>query len=268
MGGAGPDAAYAIAYCCYNSAVFRKILIVIALAAGTTLCPAQETGTPSKPQVKVNMLNVCAPSPEEKQEIASALSRISVRPSFSLDFEVDRGRSVLDAGANPLIAGNNAPTTSDTASADFVRVRRDFAGQSFFSTVQYSFSRDSEQMVETLVFRARDPKDVLQVSIEDSASSVTSAAVMLDARTPASRIRLERFGKSSVVLARCAGGSDGPPPDQTAYEPLFASASSLLADYRRILGAKTMVPAELARVGHADAPVKSPANKPSATGHQ
>jgi hypothetical protein len=168
----------------------------------------------------------------------------------------------LDASANPLMAaGNVAPVKSDTTSADFVRVRHDFAGESFYSTVQYSFSRDSQQMVETLVFRVRDPKDLMQVSIEDSASSVTSAAVMLGAGTPASRIRLERFGKSSVVLARCTGEGDGPAPDQSAYAPLFSSASTLLAGYRNIFSAKTMVPAELTRVGSAGGEAKHSAKR-------
>ncbi len=231
------------------SAVFEKILIVSVLVAGVQLCPAQEASAPPKPQVKVNVLNVCAPSADEKQEIAAALSRIPAKPSFGLDFEVDRGRSVLDPSENPLVAaGTGAPMTSETASADFVRIRHDFAAQSFFSTVQYSFSRDSQQMVETLVFRVRDPKDLMQISIEDSASAVTSAAVMLGAGTPASRIRLERFGKSSIVLARCNGEGDNPAPDQSAYSPLFSSASAALASYRGVLGAKTLIPAELARV--------------------
>jgi len=133
------------------------------------------------------------------------------------------------------------------ATADFVRIRRDLNGGSF-SNVQYSFSRDSHQMVETLVFRVRDPKELLQVSIEDSASSVTSAAAMLSATTPASRIKLERFGKSSVVLARCNAPGEGPAPDQKAYEPLFSAAASIMADYRATLGAKRLVPEELARI--------------------
>jgi hypothetical protein len=247
--------------------VFRKIVVVGAFLTGAFLGSAQEA-SPPKPQVKVNMLNVCAPSPEEKQEIGSALARVPAKPSFSPDFEVDRGRSVLDASANPLMPGSSAPVNSETASADFVRIRHDFTSQSVFSTVQYSFSRDSQQMVETLVFRLREAKDLLQISIEDSASSVTNAATMLGAGTPANRIRLERFGRPSVVLARCTGEADGPPPDQSAYESLFASASSLLADYRRILGAKLMVPAELAKVGGAGAVVKSSTKKPGTTSHQ
>src|SRR5581483_2709150 len=109
--------------------------------------------------------------------------------------------------------------------ADWVRIRREFSVQATFSAVQYSFSTDPKNMVETIVFRVRDPKDLMQVSIEDSASAVTNAASMLQASTPASRIKLERFGKSSVVLARCAGSEGG--ADQSAYEPLFRSASEI-----------------------------------------
>jgi len=208
-----------------------------------------------QPKVKVNVLNVCTPSADEQNEIASALAGIPTKPSFSPDFEVDRGRSVLDPGANPLAmmngvtpGGGNAMPMDTAAAADFVRIRHDLAGTTYLN-VQYSFSRDIHQMVETLVFHVRDPKDLLQVSIEDSASSVTSAATMLSATTPTSRIKLERFGKSSVVLARCSASSEGVPPDQSAYEPLFSSASALLSGYRTLLGAKRLVPEELARIG-------------------
>jgi len=242
--------------------VFPKIFALgLVLAAPFSL--AQETAAPQQqPQVKVNMLNVCSPSRDEQQEIASALSRIPKHPSFSEDFEVDRGRSLLDPGANPLAGAQPAPGGLTTA-ADFIRLRHDLSGGTF-STVQYSFSRDSGQMVETLVFRVRDPKDLLQISIEDSASSVTSATAMLGSATPASRIRLERFGKSSVVLARCSA-AQGPAPDQSAYEPLFASASSILDGYRGVLGARTLVPEELARVSHG---ASRPARSGSSPKHQ
>jgi hypothetical protein len=222
-------------------------------------CLGQETA--QQPQVKVNVLNVCTPAPEEEKEISAALSRLPRHPSFSADFEVDRGRSVLDQNINVPGLPQSAPASGEAATADFVRIRHDFANSSPYSGVQYSFSRDEKQMLETLVFRVRDPKDVLQVSIEDSASAVTSAASMLSATTPASRIRLERFGKSSIVLARCQGQNSGPPPDQSKYEPLFAVASSVLTDYRTLLGASTLVPEELARIGHRRA-TKSP--KPAA----
>jgi hypothetical protein len=134
------------------------------------------------------------------------------------------------------------------AFAEFVRIRRDFPNGETFSTAQYSFSRDKQEMVETLVFRLREAKDLLEISIESTASSVTTPSIMLTAATPAGRIKLERFGKSSVVLARCSGSNGGPAPDQSAYEPLFSSASSILSGYRKLLDARNLVPAELARI--------------------
>jgi hypothetical protein len=72
---------------------------------------------------------------------------------------------------------------------------------------------------------------------------------MLGSNSPASRIRLERFGKSSVALARCLAAEGGPAPDQSAYEPLFRGASEVLANYRNRLGVKIVVPEELAKIG-------------------
>jgi hypothetical protein len=233
--------------------VSKKIFALTAIVAAVCVCRAQEPSTPKSPQVKVNVLNVCSPSQPEQQEISSALARIPKRPSFTPDFEVDRGRSMLDPNANPLAAmGNAIPTAANSSqqvSAEFVRLRREFPNGQAFSNVQYSFSRDKEQMVETLVFRVREAKDLLEISIESSASSVTTASAMLNASTPAGRIKLERFGKSSVVLARCLGANGGTAPDQRAYEPLFSSASSILSDYRGLLEARKLVPAELARIG-------------------
>src|SRR5262249_7299491 len=148
----------------------------------------------------------------------------------------------------------------------WVRLRREFAVQALFSTVQYSFSQDARNMVETLVFHVRDPKDLLELTIEDSASSVTTPAAMLSANTPASRIKLERFGKSSVVLARCNATEGSAPPDQSAYEPQSQSASAIVSSYRNLLGARTTVPEELARVtamapAHGKPAVKAPVKK-------
>lgn len=233
---------------CYNAAVLRKIVIFLLLAG--VVCAAQETGTPQQvPPVKVNVLNVCTPSEQEQQEIAAALSAVPKRPSFSADFEVDRGRSVLDPSSNPLMAAGTLPASGESAVADFVRMRHDIGGASQYGTVQYSFSRDSKQMVETLVFRVREPKELLQVSIEDSAAAVTPASVMLSSATPVSRIKLERFGKPSIVLARCSSAEGGPPIDQEKYEPLFSSGTATLSAYRDLLGARTLVPEELTRIG-------------------
>jgi hypothetical protein len=236
----------------------RKYLTIIISIAVAQLASAQQP-----PQVKLNVLNVCAPSAEEQQEITSALQRIPREPSFTQDFEIDRGRSLLDQGADLLKLGQNAQmSSSDLGSSDWVRVRREFPAPVTFATVQYSFSKDSQSLVETLVFRIRDPKDLLLVAIEDSASAVTTPANMLTTDTPATRIKLERFGKSSIVLARCPGTEGGPPPDQSAYEPLFRSASAIAADYRDLLEVRRTVPEELARLGRMTK--RSPVLKPVA----
>jgi len=201
-----------------------------------------------QPPVKVNVLNVCSPSPEEQREISSALARIPQKASFSQDFEIDRGRSTLDQSAELVQAGPSAQMSGEPGTADWVRIRREFPGPSPFARVQYSFSRDPRSMVETLVFLVRDPTDLMQIAIEDSVPAETTPANMLAADTPASRVKLERFGKSSIVLARCAATESGPAPDQSKYEPLFQSASAIAAKYRSLLGVRRMVPAELTRV--------------------
>jgi len=241
--------------------VLRNILVILIAVGSAQMAVAQQS---SQPQVKVNMLNVCSPSPEEQQEIASALARIPKQPLFSRDFEVDRGRSTLEERPDFLKAGESAQFSSDSGSAEWVRIRREFSVQASFSTVQYSFSHDPKNMVETLIFHVRDPKDLMQVAIEDNASAVTTPASMLNTSTPAARIKLERFGKSSVVLARCPGTGGNPPPDQSAYEPLFHSATAIVTNYRNLLAARSMVPAELARIGTVGATRSKPATKPSA----
>ena len=241
--------------------MLRNIFVILTSIGLAQLAGAQQS---SQPQVKVNMLNVCSPSPEEQQEIGAALARIPKQPLFSPDFEVDRGRSTLEERPDFLKTGESAQFSSDSGTAEWVRIRREFPAQSLFSTVQYSFSHDPKNMVETLIFHVRDPKDLMQIAIEDNASSVTTPASMLSTSTPAGRIKLERFGKSSVVLARCPGTEGGPPPDQSAYEPLFQSATAIVSNYRNLLAARNTVPAELARVGTVEATKSKPATKPAA----
>jgi hypothetical protein len=257
--------------------VLRKSLVVILASfalALTSRCLAQQAQPPAQPsqssqsatsqqpQVKVNMLNVCSPSSDEQKEIATALSRIPKQPLFGSDFEVDRGRSSLEDSPSFLQPGQSTHIASDSGNAEWVRLRREFSVQATYSTVQYSFSKDPRNMIETLVFRVRDPKDLLQVSIEDSASAVTTPLAMLGTETPAARIQLERFGKSSVVLARCQGTDANPAPDQSAYEPLFKGGSEIMNRYRAILDAKRMVPEELSRVsGEKTTPAKEQPHK-------
>ena len=241
--------------------MLRNIFVILTSIGLAQLAGAQQS---SQPQVKVNMLNVCSPSPEEQQEIGAALARIPKQPLFSPDFEVDRGRSTLEERPDFLKTGESAQFSSDSGTAEWVRIRREFPAQSLFSTVQYSFSRDPKNMVETLIFHVHDPKDLMQVAIEDNAAAVTTPATMLSTSTPASRIKLERFGKSSIVLARCPGTEGSPPPDQSAYEPLFQSATAIVTNYRNLLAARNTVPAELARVGSVEATKAKPPAKPSA----
>jgi hypothetical protein len=216
-----------------------------ALAQQSSESPSQP---PAQPQVKVNVLNVCTPSAEEQKEIAGALERIPRHPAFSADFEISHGRSTLDQSANFLQPGQSAKMSDESSVASYVRIRREFTEQTSFASVQYSFSNDGENMVETLVLHVRDPKDLIQVSMEDSASSIGSVQTMVNSDTPASRIRLERFGKSSIALARCQASENGSAPDQSAYEPLFRGASEVLSDYRHLLGVRHTVPAELAQI--------------------
>ena len=193
---------------------------------------------PTQPQVKVNVLNVCTPSAEEQKEIAGAVTHIPTHPH-----SLTTSKSLMGAprwtSRRIFCSPGKSKMSDDPSVASYVRIRREFSVQAMFSNVQYSFSNDGKNMVETLVFHVRDPKELMQIAIEDSASAVAAPATMLAASTPASRIRLERFGKSSVVLARCDGTEAGPAPDQSAYEPLFQSASADPVNYRGLLGART-----------------------------
>ena len=200
-----------------------------------------------QPPVKVNVINVCAPAADEQKELSSALAKVPGKPVFSKDYEVSRGHSTLDP-STPIPGMQPLPPGAVSA-ADWVRIRREFPDAALFSNVQYSFSVDAKNMVETLVLRVRDPKDLMQISIEDSASAVASATAMLSTSTPVSRVKLERFGKASVALARCSGAAGTPATDQSAYEPIFHAASSIMERYRDVLGVRKMIPQELARLG-------------------
>jgi len=177
--------------------------------------------------VKVNVLNVCTPSADEQQQLKTALARLPQMPSFDADYEVSRGVSTVEEG-----------------SAKYVRLRRDVNGESPLATVQYSMSVDPESTIETLVFRGRDVKDLLALSIEDKLStSVSKPSAVIQADTPASRIRLERAGKTTVALARCEN------VDQSRYDPIFSQASSVLAHYRRVLKLRSMLASEVGWLG-------------------
>ncbi|HEU5401903.1 MAG TPA: hypothetical protein VFU86_11130 [Terriglobales bacterium] len=200
---------------------------------------------PAEPQIKVNYLNVCAPAEVDKAEILAALNRLPSEPRFSTDFEIARGRTTTtEDAANP---GAKASTPEISR---WVRIRREFAEGSPYLNAQYTFSLTGDKAEELLVIRIRDPKDVMQISISDETESLTNPVQIISLRSPADRIRLERFGKSSVVLARCKGA------DQAAYEPLFQKGSEILDFYRGRLGARPVVAQDLPKTAETSAPAR------------
>lgn len=111
-------------------------------------------------------------------------------------------------------------------------------------TAQYSMSIDDKAIIETLVLRMRDPKELHEISFEDRVSAdAASPVAIVGTDTPPARIRIERLGKSSVVLSRCEAA------DQSAYEPLFKQASDLMAKYRLALGLRTSFRQDIAWLG-------------------
>lgn len=225
----------------YNRGVSPlRFFLILTFSAVAIRAQAQEQPKQGDMKVHINYLNVCSPSDTDKQEIVSALERIPTAPRFGPEFEIARGRS----------AAPDAPIAS------WVRVRHEFPPDAPLTNAQYSVSLDASDIVETVVFRWREPKEVMQVSIEDSVSNVASPATVVATDTPVSRIRVERFGKSSLGLSRCAQA------DQTAYESVFAAASRVMSRYRTALGVRDSVPPELARLGFGNSSAKS--QKPKA----
>jgi hypothetical protein len=113
------------------------------------------------------------------------------------------------------------------------------------------------------VLRPRDPKDFLQVAMEDRVSANAAKPLsLLQVDTPTSRVRIERLNKSSAVLSRCEE------VDQSAYEAVFHQASEIMAQYRAALGLRTAFRSDIAWL-NADAKATAPApkRKPAAGKH-
>lgn len=196
------------------------VLFCPALLGGQAAEPAQQN-----PPVHVNVLNVCTPGAEEQQQLKAALDRLPRTPVFAPDFEISRGESTLD----------------NSVKAKYVRLRREFQPDSPLLTVQYSLSADPKDTQETLVFKGREVKDLLQLSIEDKLSTEASKpSQVIESDTPATRVSVQRFGKSALTLARCQGA------DQSAYDPIFAKASAVLADYRHLLKLRSALGSDIA----------------------
>ena len=143
----------------YNLALRKFIFNPAAVAVLLILGPsvrAQQVQQPlgsAQPKVRVNYLNVCSPSAEDRQQIAGALERISANPKFAVDFEVARGRSTLSS--SDLLMQNAEPPVGEGSVSDWIRIRREFPAASSFVSAQYSFSMNQGSVVETRTFRTR-----------------------------------------------------------------------------------------------------------------
>lgn len=192
--------------------------LVLLVCAGCNRALGQE-----KPKVQVNVMNVCTPGTVEQAQLAVALEQIVLRPSFGPDFEVARGR------------------TTGGGVSDWVRLRREFHGDPVLSNVQYLITESGHRVQQKIVFhtKASGPGELLQLSLEaETGEGVTAAQVLSSAVAP-TRIRLERFGGPSLVLARC------PQAEQGVYEPLFRRAAERFAAYFAALDVKRLAAAEL-----------------------
>jgi hypothetical protein len=209
--------------------VFKSALFIVAAVYLASMALGQQAEKKSdqqdQPKMKVNVLNVCTPPAADVAEIKAAFARVSAKPAFARDFEISRGRL----------------TMQDSPDSKFVRLRRDMAAESPLLAAQYSMSTDPKNTIETLVLRTRDPKQFHELSLEDHVSTgAASPSAVLSVDTPVARIRLERFSKNSIVLARCENA------DQSAYEPLFRQASEIMAEYRKALGLRNAFRSDIA----------------------
>lgn len=229
---------------------FSRNLLLIGFLATAGILFAQQAA--QQPQIKVNYLNVCTPAAGDKAEILAALDRLPALPRFSTDFEIARGRTTV--AEDTVSAGPEAKPGPPQLSR-WVRIRKEFIDSSPYLNAQYTFSLTGDKADELLVFRIREPKDVMQVTISDEVESLTNPAQVVATRTPADRIRLERFGKSSLVLARCPGA------DQSAYEPLFQKASEVLNAYRDHMGARAVVAQDLPKTAERPPAASRPKSK-------
>jgi len=212
--------------------------------AGTNAAGAGQTGTAPaaaplelQPKIQVNFLNTCRPAAGDLEVMGRALAQVKERPRFGADFEISRGVTTLTE-AEARAAG--APAGSAAMPSRWVRIRKEFPEKALLRDAQYSLSLDGDAASEALALHLREGKEVLQILISDTVSG--GAADAVKAATRPDRIRIERFGKGSIVLARCGG------VDQSAYEPLFVAAGGILEQYRTAMAVRTVVPSELAHL--------------------
>ena len=103
--------------------MFPSKILILTLTVSWAVWMAAPAAA-QQPQVKVNVLNVCAPTADEQKELSSALAKVPAKPTFSKDYEVARGHSTLDQ-STPIPGMESLPAGAVSA-ADWVRVRREF----------------------------------------------------------------------------------------------------------------------------------------------
>ncbi len=184
------------------------VLAGVAWAQELPSAPSASGG--GQPKIQVNFLNTCRPAQGDLEAMGRALAQVKERPRFAADFEISRGVTTLTE-AEARAAG--APEGSAAEPSSWVRIRKEFPEKAVLTDAQYSLSVEGNSASEALALHLRDSREVLQILISDTVAG--SAAQVVSAATPPDRIRIERFGKASIVLARCGG------VDQSAYEPLF-----------------------------------------------
>ena len=114
------------------------------------------------------------------------------------DFEISRGVTTLtEAEARATGAPRGQRRHAVAVGANSQGVSREGAadGRAIFA------ERGGGSASEALALHLRDSREVLQILISDTVNG--SAAQVVKAATPPDRIRIERFGKGSIVLARC-----------------------------------------------------------------
>jgi hypothetical protein len=220
---------------------YHRALLLCALLAlvvfGAQATAFAQAGANAQPRVQLNFVNTCRPAPPEIEQLKRALARVNEPPHFSSDFEIARGQTLL-SGEEALAAG--LPADAPPTPSSWIRIRHDFPEKAALLDAQYSLSVQAGEASETLALHLRDSREALEVWISTSAAG--GAAEMLKAETPPERIRVERYGKPSIVLARCAAA------DQSAYEPIFLTAGEILHRYRAAMAVATVAPSEFARL--------------------
>ena len=213
------------------------LMLLLPAPMGAQEAPAAGSPKAGSPKTKfqVNFLNPCHPPQADADEMARALARLKERPRFASDFEISRGVTTFSESE-----ARAAGVSTGGGPSLWVRIRHEFPEKAPLSDAQYTLSIEGGGAAEALVLHPRDSKEVLQVLISDAVAG--SAAQAVQGNTPPERIRVERFGKASIVLARCPG------MDQAAYEPVFQAAGDILEKYRAAMSVKTVVPAELDRL--------------------